>query len=148
MMTCPLTLRLIGRSSTLATDRRGNAAIELALAAPAFFLFMLGTIEVGYALWMQNALDYSVAAAARCASLNGNACAAVGGTSQVTTYAANQSGAYLDNTAFTYTPTASCGCHVTGAYTIALDIPWDNALSVNLSSSACLAPPPSKSCAS
>lgn len=109
---------------------------------------MFGTIKFGYALWMQNALDYSVASAARCASLSGNACAAVNGSSQVTVYAASQSGAYLDSTAFTYTRAASCGCQVTGAYTIALNIPWDNALSVNLSSSACLAPPPRKSCAS
>jgi Flp pilus assembly pilin Flp len=129
-------------------DRRANTAVEFALAAPAIFLFMFGIIEVGYALWIQNALDYSTAAAARCASLNGSACAVVGGNSQVTTYAANESGASLDNTAFVYTSNAACGCQVTGSFTIALDIPWDNALSVNLSSSACIAPPPSKNCAS
>ena len=112
------------------------------------FVFMFGIIEVGYALWMQNALDYSTAAAARCASLStsqssGNSpCAPVGGNSQVTTYAAGESGASLDNTAFVYTSNAACGCQVTGNYTIALDIPLENALSVNLSSSACIAPPP------
>jgi hypothetical protein len=99
-------------------------------------------------LWVQNALDYSVAMAARCASLNGSACQAVGGNSQVTTYAANQSGADVASTAFTYTRTASCGCLVSASYTIALDIPWDSALSVTLSSNSCLAPPPTKSCAS
>jgi Flp pilus assembly protein TadG len=106
---------------------------------------MFGIIETGYALWMQNALDYSVAAAARCASLSGSAC--TGSPSLVTTYAASESGASLDNTAFTYTRTASCGCQVSGTYTIALDIPW-NALSVNLSSQACFKPPPSANCAS
>jgi Flp pilus assembly protein TadG len=147
-MSFPLTYRRISRCRAIAKDKQANAAVEFALGAPAFFLFMFGTIEFGYALWMQNALDYSVAAAARCASLNGNACAAINGNSQVTAYAASESGAYLASTAFTYTRAASCGCQVTGSYSVGLGIPWANALSVNLSSSACLAPPPSKSCAS
>jgi Flp pilus assembly protein TadG len=140
--------RLIGRIRAVGKDRNAAAAVELALAMPALCLFIFGIIEVGFALWVQNALDYSVATAARCASLNGSACQAVGGNSQVTTYAANQSGAYVDSTAFTYARTASCGCQVTASYTIALDIPWDSALSVTLSSNSCLAPPPTKSCAS
>jgi Flp pilus assembly protein TadG len=143
-----LTRDVITHCRAAAKDQRANTAIEFALAASALFLFMFGTINFGYALWVQNALDYSVASAARCASLNSSACAAVNGNSQVTAYAASKSGAHLDSTAFRYTRAASCGCQVTGAYTIALNIPWDNALSVNLSSSACLAPPPSKSCAS
>jgi Flp pilus assembly protein TadG len=130
----------------LVSDRRASTAVEFALAAPAIFMFMFGIIETGYALWIQNALDYSVAAAARCASLSGSAC--TGSPSLVTTYAASESGASLDNTAFTYTRTANCGCQVSGSYTIALDIPWDNALSVNLSSQACFAPPPNTNCAS
>src|SRR5260370_14225681 len=140
--------RISGRLRALLRARRPNTPVECAVAAPCLFMFIFGTIEAGYALWMQNALDYSVAAAARCASLNGSACAVVSGNSQVTTYAANESGASLTSTAFTYTRTASCGCQVTGAFTIALDIPWDNALSVNLPSRACIAPPPSASCAS
>ena len=128
-MQLPLMHRISARLRVLAGDRRANTAVEFALAAPAIFMFMFGIIETGYALWIQNALDYSVAAAARCASLSGSAC--TGSPSQVTTYAASESGASLDNTAFTYTRTASCGCQVSGTYTIALDIPW-NALSVNL----------------
>ena len=140
--------RLIARFRAVGRDRRAAAAVELALAMPALCLFIFGIIEVSFALWVQNALDYSVAMAARCASLNGSACQAVGGNSQVTTYAANQSGADVASTAFTYTPGASCGCQVSASYTIALDIPWDSALSVTLSSNSCLAPPPTKSCAS
>ena len=140
--------RLIDRIRAVGKDRQAAAAVELALAMPALCLFIFGIIEVGYALWVQNALDYSVATAARCASLNGNACQAVGGNSQVTTYAANQSGANVASTAFTYTPGASCGCQVSANFTIALDIPWDSALSVTLSSNSCVAPPPTKSCAS
>src|SRR5258708_4526335 len=143
LMRLSIVNRIHGGLRAVVRDGRANTAVEFALAAPCLFMFIFGTIETGYALWMQNALDYSVAAAARCASLNGSACAVVSGNSQVTTYAANESGASLTSTAFTYTRTASCGCQVTGAFTIALDIPWDNALSVNLSSRACIAPPPS-----
>ena len=81
------------------------------------------------------------------ASLNGSACAAVAGTSQVTTYAASESGASLTSGAFTYLGTAVCGCQVSGNFTIALEIPW-SPVTANLSSSACIAPPPHKNCAS
>ncbi len=147
-MQLPIMHRISRRLRALARDRRANTAVEFALAAPAIFLFMFGIIEVGYALWMQNALDYSVAAAARCASLNGSACAVVNGNSQVTTYAASESGASLTSSAFTYSGTANCGCQVSGNFTIALSIPWENALTANLSSQACIAPPPRKNCAS
>src|SRR2546423_2973024 len=110
IMQLPIPHRISRRLRALARDRRANTAVEFALAAPAIFLFMFGIIEVGYALWMQNALDYSVAAAARCASLNGSACAVVNGNSQVTTYAASESGASLTSSAFTYLGTAVCGC--------------------------------------
>ena len=138
--------RISTRLRALVRDRRANTAVEFALAAPALFLFMFGIIEVGYALWMQNALDYSVAAAARCASLSGSACN--GSPRLVTSYAASESGASLASTDFTYTPTAACGCQVSGSFTIALSIPWENALTANLSSRACIAPPPHKNCAS
>jgi Flp pilus assembly protein TadG len=131
-------------------DKRASTAVEFAMAAPAIFLFMFGIIETGYALWMQNALDYSTAAAARCASLNGNDCKALGNTSQVTTYAANESGASLGSAAFTYTTGAgtTCGgCQVSGSYAISLDIPWSS-LTVNLASRACFNPPPNQNCAS
>jgi len=146
-MQLPILYRISARFRALARDRRASTAVEFAMAAPAIFLFMFGIIECGYALWMQNALDYSTAVASRCASLNGSPCRAVGGTSQVTTYAANQSGASLANTAFTYNGGSACGCLVTGTYPIALDIPWTS-LTVNLSSQACFKPPPNNNCAS
>ena len=142
----PLVHRLIGRFRAVGKDRRAAAAVELALAMPALCLFIFGIIEVAYALWIQNALDYSAATAARCASLNLAGSSCVGSPSQVTTYAASQSGAYgFDSTAFSYT--RGTRCCVTANYTIALDIPWDSALSVALTSNACFAPPPSKNCA-
>jgi Flp pilus assembly protein TadG len=144
-MQLPIMHRISERLRALVRDRRASTAVEFAMAAPAIFLFMFGIIECGYALWMQNALDYSVTAAARCASLRGSAC--TGSPSLVTSYAAGESGASLTSGAFTYNSGAGCGCQVNGNYTIALDIPW-TALSVNLSSQACFKPPPSVNCAS
>jgi len=125
----------------LARDRRGGPVIEFAMAAPALFLFIFGIIELGYALWIQNALDFSVATASRCASLNGTSC-----SGQVASYAADQSGANIDSSVFTYTRTAACGCQVTANYSMALNIPWTD-LTVNLTSDACYKPPPTIPCA-
>jgi Flp pilus assembly protein TadG len=125
----------------LARDRRGGPVIEFAMAAPALFLFLFGIIELGYAMWIQNALDFSVAAASRCASLNGSSC-----SGQVASFAADQSGAGIDSSVFTYTRTAACGCQVTAAYSMPLNIPWTD-LTVILSSDACYAPPPNQNCA-
>jgi len=133
--------RALAGWQVLARDRRGGPVIEFAMAAPAPFLFIFGIIELGYALWMQNALDFSTAAASRCASLNGSAC-----SGQVASYAADQSGASIVSSAFAYTRTAACGCRVTATYSMPLNIPWTD-LTVVLTSDACYAPPPNQSCA-
>jgi Flp pilus assembly protein TadG len=131
--------------------QRGNAAVEFALGAPVLFMFVFGIIELGYALWLQNALDGSVTAAARCASIGSSACAG-----QVTTYAAAQSGAPVDASIFTYSCRSNdpcsnkgvtCGCQVAASYSMPLVIPFV-AASVNLSSQSCYAPPPKSNCAS
>ena len=70
-------LRGIAGLCGLRRDSRGTAAVELALVAPALFLFVFGIAETGRALWLQNALDYSVAEAARCASINPTICDSV-----------------------------------------------------------------------
>jgi hypothetical protein len=147
MMQSSIMHRLIGRVRAVGKDRRAAAAVELALAMPALCLFIFGIIEVGYALWMQNALDYSVAGAARCASLNGNACT---GKLLDGTYAASLSGATIPASHFSYSPnltypTSGCGCQVSASHSMSLDIPWTS-LSVNLSSQACYPPRPTTSC--
>jgi Flp pilus assembly protein TadG len=133
----------------LAGNRRGSVAVEFGLGAPVLFMMIFGIIEFGYALWLQNALDASVAAAARCASIKSSAC-----DGQVATYAASQSGAPVTSSNFTYScrstdacanNTVTCGCQVTASYSMGLVIPWTN-LSVNLSAQSCYAPPPNKTC--
>jgi Flp pilus assembly protein TadG len=129
----------------LRRDRRGGPVIEFAMAAPALFLFLFGIIELGYAMWIQSSLDFSVATASRCASLTG-ANASSPCYAGVTAYAASQSGADIDSSVFTYTRGAACGCQVTATYSMPLNIPWTD-LTVILTSEACYQPPPTSSCA-
>ena len=102
------------RKPSLRCDIRGATALEFALCAPAFFMLVMGIVELGLLVWMQLALQQGVEAAARCASVNKNACANAG---QIQAYAAAQSfGLSPPNTAFTVT-TPGCGNLVQASYT-------------------------------
>jgi hypothetical protein len=127
-------LRDIAGLCGLSHDSRGSAAVELALVAPALFMFVFGIAETGRALWLQNALDYSVAEAARCASINPAAC---GSASDIQIYAAARSGSGVDASVFSVTtPIPSCGNQVSATYPMALLIPFLT-LSVTLTAQAC-----------
>jgi Flp pilus assembly protein TadG len=102
------------RKPSFRIDIRGATALEFALCAPAFFALVMGIVELGLLVWMQLALQQGVEAAARCASINRNACANAG---QIQAYAAAQSyGLSPPNTAFTVT-TPACGNMVQASYT-------------------------------
>jgi Flp pilus assembly protein TadG len=113
-------------------NRAGNASVELAFIVPSMILFVIGIIEVGRVMWLQNALNYSVVEAARCLSNNPDQCSSASATQ---TFAANQAGAGFDSSVFTVT-TASCGNKVTGSYPVTLTIPYMT-LSATLTSQAC-----------
>jgi Flp pilus assembly protein TadG len=121
----------------LARDRRGATAVEMGLIAPALFTFLLGIAECGYVFWLQNALDYSVSAAARCASINTSTCDNAADTAS---YAAGVSGAGFSSTVFTLTANTTCGGKngnlVSGSYSVTLNIPFVN-LMPTLTSQAC-----------
>jgi len=115
-------------------DARGSAGVELALVAPALFMFVFGIAECGRGLWLQNALDYSVAEAARCASINPTTC---GSANDIKVYAAARSGSGVAASAFSVTtPPPSCGNQVSANYPMALMIPYLT-LSVTLTAQAC-----------
>jgi Flp pilus assembly protein TadG len=113
-------------------DRRGNAAIEVALTLPALMLMIFGVIEFGRALWLQNALDFSVAEAARCASVNATLC---GTEAEITAFASEQAGSGFDASIFS-AGSASCGHSVSASYPMALTIPFAP-ISVTLQAQAC-----------
>jgi Flp pilus assembly protein TadG len=117
----------------LRCDENGATAVEMGLVAPALFTILLGIAWFGYAFWLQNALDYAVTNAARCAS--------VGSCANPASYAADASGAGFDSTVFTLTANTNCsgasqnGNQVSATYALPMQIPFVN-FSLNLSSCA------------
>jgi len=51
-------------------NNRGAAAVEFALAALPVMLFILGIMQTGWILWIDNLLHVSVDAAARCGAVS------------------------------------------------------------------------------
>ncbi len=99
----------------LLRDPCGASAVEFALTAPVFFLFVFGIIEVGLLFWTQIGLQHGAEMAARCASINTSLCQN-GNASAITGYATQQAlGLSLPASAFTYS-TPACGNQVNGSY--------------------------------
>ena len=145
MRPCKLRKRGVGLWRALWRDQYGGSpAIEMALVAPALFTLLLGIAWFGYAFWLQNALDYAVTKAARCATVNIDPttvphCDNVANTQS---YAADASGAGFDSSIFTVTLDTACfgagshGNQVVANYALASAIPFIP-MSLNLYSQAC-----------
>ena len=94
-------------------DDSGATALEFALTAPVFFLFLFGIIEFGLLFWTQLGLQHGTEMAARCASVNPTLCPS---SDAVATYAAQQAfGLNLPSQTFTYA-TSACGNRVSANY--------------------------------
>ncbi len=99
--------------STIWYDNRGASALEFALTAPVFFLFIFGIIEFGLLFWTQLGLQHGAELAARCASVNSLLCP---NSNAITSYAAQQAfGLSLPSQTFTYSSLA-CGNQVSASY--------------------------------
>ena len=116
----------------LVGDGSGNAAVEFAFALPALLMLLFGIVEFGRAMWLQNALDYSVAEAARCAAVDPSLC---GTTAQIQSYAAGLAGAGFAASVFSVSK-PSCGNQVAASYPLALTIPFLS-ISLTLAAEAC-----------
>src|SRR5437016_4511581 len=92
----------------LAKSRSGSTAVQMAFVAPAMLMFILGIMEVGRVMWLQNALNYSVVEPARCISNSPSTC---GSARQTQSFAASQSGA-ADAAAYTAVTALSKGASV------------------------------------
>ncbi|SPP92269.1 MULTISPECIES: TadE/TadG family type IV pilus assembly protein [Bradyrhizobium] len=114
-------------------DDRGASALEFALTAPAFFLFIFGIIEFGLLFWTQLGLQHGAEMAARCATVNSTLCPS---GSAITNYAAQQAfGLTLPAGTFTYSA-LTCGNQVSASY--AFEFPQILNLSpVTLTAQAC-----------
>ena len=121
----------------------------MAFLLPVFILFLLGICEFGRALWTQTALQFAVEAAARCAAVSPSLCTASGGsTMDVPGYAATKAfGMSIPESAFHYTPNATCGvasgasgsggAQVTASYAFRTVVPQLLPLNVTLSAKSC-----------
>ncbi|HEV8678535.1 MAG TPA: TadE family protein [Stellaceae bacterium] len=116
----------------LAGNTHGAAAVEMALISMPLITFLFGIIAVGQLMWRQNALDESVAQAARCASIDATRC---GTTSLLQTYAASLTGAGFDTSIYSVSA-QPCGNQVSASYPLALTIPFMS-FSVTLRAQAC-----------
>ena len=100
-------------------DQRGTSAIEFALTAPVFFLFIFGIMVCGLLFWTQIALQHGTEMAARCASINGTLCPTSDPTA-ISNYATQQTlGLNPPVSTFTYS-TPACGNQVSASYTFQL----------------------------
>lgn len=101
------------RTASIWRARGGATAVEMAFLLPVFFLFLLGIVEFGRALWTQTALQFAVEAAARCAAVSPSLC------DPVPDYAASQAlGVSIPASAFTYTQNANATANCTAAQNI------------------------------
>lgn len=112
----------------------GATAVEYAIVAPMFFMFVFGTLEAGRLVWMQLTLDRAVAMAARCAAVNPSVC---GTAATVRAYAVAQApGVTFPATAFNVATSTAKVC-VTGGYTVTFAAKYIYGPSAALKSSAC-----------
>ncbi|HZT27004.1 MAG TPA: TadE family protein [Pseudolabrys sp.] len=118
--------------------RRGAAAIEYGLIAPALLLFVIGLIDTGRLFWSYTTLNRAAAAAARCGAINTTAC---GTTAQIQNFAVSEAwGMTIDASAFTVS-TRNCGVSVVGNYAFTFLTPGFNYVvplgTVTLNATAC-----------
>jgi Flp pilus assembly protein TadG len=92
--------------------RSGNASIEFALILPLFITCIVGVMEVGRILWIQNNLQRAVEVAARCASIDKTNCAT---SSDVINFATSEAAGLTVPSGTFATSTPACGNQVTAS---------------------------------
>jgi Flp pilus assembly protein TadG len=103
-------------------DNRGATAVEFALVALPVLFFILGIIQVGYVVWVDNLLHISVNTAARCGAIQSTTspCAGSGSANMITT--ANTVFRPLSGATFSTSNNGTCiadgGAGLTGTYRI------------------------------
>ncbi len=116
-------------------DERGASAVEFAIVCFPLLLFMFGILEFGRAVWIEEALQSTAAATARCVGLKvagatgctGLSCGCANSSgyssSLTTTYAQNEAkqwGVTLTSSNITSSTTATSTCQTSTSGTFAL----------------------------
>jgi Flp pilus assembly protein TadG len=85
-------------------NNRGATAVEFALVATPVLFLIIGIMQIGYLLWIDNLLHVSVDAAARCGAVNsatspcfGNTLANRTGTANLVFQPSGVSATFMDN---------------------------------------------------
>lgn len=103
-------------------DKSGATALEFALVFPAVIAFVIGIAQVGYLLWIDNLLHYSVETAARCSAVGSTTYPCVG--NDMVTAAENlfkQAVAVTNIPNGTFTALSPCnGSGLQGSYTVSV----------------------------
>jgi Flp pilus assembly protein TadG len=119
-------------------DKSGAAAVEFAFVGLALIFLLFGVVECGRMLWTQNALQYAVEQAARCAIVNTTTspkcpatCStcptACGTTTQIQSYAACMAyGLTLSSSVFSVTTPSNSSC-------VSASLPYATGLPVSIS---------------
>ena len=115
-------------------DARGATMVEFAFTAPVFLAMLIGVLEFGLLLWTQLGLQHATEMAARCASVNSNAC---GNTANIQNYAATQAYGLNPPPSTFSVSTPACGSQVTANYTFAFVTTFFGAPTLALTAQTC-----------
>lgn len=124
------------RGGRLWRDQTGAALVEYALVLPALLALVFGVMQIGGMAWTQEALNYAVQEAARCAVVRPDLC---GTPAAIQSYAASQVlGLSVPANAFSVIPDA-CGADVRADLSYNFILSPFNATPVQLTAEACRA---------
>jgi len=100
-------------------DSRGGAMVEFALVALPVLVFLGGIMQTGWVVWVDNLLQVSVDAAARCGAVNSTTSPCAGGTTANMISTANQVFGPMSGASFSAnTSGCSTGTGLIGTYTM------------------------------
>lgn len=111
----------------LASDREGAIAVEFAILAPVFLMMLLGLVEGGRALWMEQSLGEVAYSTARCVSYD-TTCST--STAQKN-YAISRASDYalaVQASQVTITTNTTCSGN-SGAVKVTISVPFNSAIS-------------------
>jgi Flp pilus assembly protein TadG len=115
-------------------DEAGAALVEYALVLPALLALVFGVMQLGGMAWTQEALNYAVQEAARCAVVRPDLC---GTPDAIQQYAAGQAlGLTVPANAFSVTPD-TCGTDVRASLPYGFILSPFNTAPVQLTAEAC-----------
>ena len=121
--------------TTAWTDERGTTAVEFAIIAPAFIIFVVGILYVCMALFLVGSLHYAVEEGARCASVRNGSTQACNDESGIIAYTKSRYYGPSSSPTFTYS-LATCGNSVSASVTYVMNLGLTQ-VSVPISATAC-----------